>query len=370
MSKANGKLEWHLRREEAAKAREALRAYDAAHANDGAQAVPKAQAVQKAQPYTLLSDLQTKPATYLWHPRISYGEITLIDGDPGSGKSSIILDLAARLTTGSAMPNGGEGAQGGVILLLGEDSIQKTVLPRLAAAGADLTRIATPDIPITIPDGLPIIKETARKVGAKLLVIDPLMSFLGPNAMIDQNVRKALTPLAELANKTGMAVVVVRHLTKGNGRHALYRGSGSIGIIAATRSALLVAKAPHDADLRVLAQTKNNLGPLAPCLLFEPVATETGMVRIEWRREFDCKIEDLLKNGAQKVDRLEKAKDFLLDVLAIGPVLQQDVRSKATEAGLAWRTVERAKEALGVESNRQGWGPGSKCYWSLHKNAS
>jgi hypothetical protein len=318
-----------------------------------------------AEQYTLLSEIKAKQAKALWHPRIPLGECTIIDGDPGTNKSSMVLDLAARLTVGAGMPDGGKAVKGGVVLLVGEDSIAKTVRPRLKAAGADLTRIAVLPTSTTIPDDLPVVKEAARKVKAKLFVIDPLLAFLGPNANVDQAVRKALTPLAEFADTTNMAVPMVRHLNKSGGLHALYRGSGSIGISAAVRSALLVAHAPHDADLRVLCRVKNTLGLKAPCLLFEPVTTKNGAVGIEWRGACHYKPEDLLKNADGKADRLEEAKDYLLDLLAKDAVEQQMVKVKAKEAGLAWRTVERAKEVLGVKSSRKGWGPGSRCYWSL-----
>lgn len=328
--------------------------------------------------FTLLSEIEPKRAQALWSPRIYLGEITIIDGDPCTNKSSMVLDLAARLSAGAEMPDGGKAVKGGVVLLIGEDSISKTVIPRLKAAGADLSRIVTLPSSLTLPDKLQDVKEAAQHVKARLVVIDPLMPFLGPNASFDQAVRKALTPLAKFAEKMETAVVMVRHLNKSGGRHALYRGSGSIGIIAAMRSALLVAKAPHDHDLRVLCHTKNNLGPQAPSLLFEPIATSEsslpdeswtgeGTVRIEWRGVCEYKPEDLLAKVNGQADRLEAAKDFLLDLLVDGPVEQWVVKDKATEAGLAYRTVERAKEFLGVRSRRKGWGPGSKCFWKLSK---
>jgi RecA-family ATPase len=319
-----------------------------------------------AKQYTLLSEVKPKQAKALWHPWIHLRACTLIDGDPGTNKSILALDIAARVSVGAKMPDGGEAVKGGVVLLVGEDSIRETVRPRLEAAGADLTRIAALPTSTTIPDDLPLVKEAAREVEAKLFVIDPLMAFLGVNAHVDQAVRKALTPLADFADATNVAVLMVRHLTKGGGRHALYRGSGSIGISAAARSAILVAHALHDAGLRVLCHVKNSLGLKAPCLLFEPV-TKDGVVGIKWRGACEYKAEDLLKNADGKADRLEEAKDFLLDLLAKGAVKQQTVEVKAKEAGLAWRTVERAKEGLGVESSRKGWGPGSECYWNLPK---
>lgn len=126
------------------------------------------------------------------------------------------------------------------------------------------------------------IEQALAKTEAKLLLIDPLMAFLGCDANGDQKVRRALTPLKAIADRTNCAVVMVRHLTKRGGTHSLYRGSGSIGIVAATRSALLIGKSPDEPNFRVLCHTKSNLGPLAPSLLFEPVDAD-GRVTIEWR---------------------------------------------------------------------------------------
>jgi hypothetical protein len=196
-------------------------------------------------------------------------------------------------------------------------------------------------------------------------VIDPIMAFLGVDANGDQKVRGALTPLKSFAEESGVAVVLVRHLTKRGGVHALYRGAGSVGIIAATRSALLVGKAPDEPNLRVLCHTKSNLGPLAPSLLFEPVSTPEGIVRIEWRGESDYGTEDLLSPPQPNEGRLAKAMRFLSELLAKAPVPQHVIKLKAIQAGLAYRTVERAKESLGITSERRGWGPGSTCYWAM-----
>jgi phage N-6-adenine-methyltransferase len=312
-----------------------------------------------------LSELSPEATEWLWHLRIPKGELTVVDGDPSVNKSSVLLDITARVSTGRAMPDGTDGTLGGVLLLLGEDSLRKTVLQRLQAAGADLSRIAAPDRLVTVPDDLSLVEGWACEIRASLLLIDPLMAFLDCAANSDQKVRRALTPLREFAERTGVAVVMVRHLTKRGGRHALYRGGGSIGIIAATRSALLVGKAPNDPDLRVLCQPKTNLGPNAPSLLFEPVPGANGVVQIAWRGECDYTPEEVLGPQTPGTNRLAEAMTFLTDVLADAPRCQQEVKEKALDAGLAYRTVERAKEVLGVLSERRGFGPGSVCFWRL-----
>ena len=319
---------------------------------------------KKTPAYKLMSEIEPQPVEWLWKPRIALGEITVVDGDPGTNKSSFTMDMAARVSTGKSMPDTSETVQGGVLLLAAEDSIRKTLPLRLIAAGANMTKVAVFEEAISLPGDMATLREAVFKLGAKLVVCDPFSAFLGGNACSDQSVRQALMPLKNLAEQSNAAVVMVRHLTKSGGKHALYRALGSIGIVAAVRSALLVAKDPQDENLRVMCHYKNNLGPLASSLLFEPVA-EGGAVKIEWRGECDYKPEDLLgtKSGDKKRVAAQK---FLVDCLANGPVEQAILKAKAQSGGFAWRTVERAREDLGIRSRRRGWGPGSKWLWTLN----
>jgi hypothetical protein len=251
--------------------------------------------------------------------------------------------------------------------MVAEDSIRKTVHARLTAAGAEMSKVAVIEDPVTIPDedDLAVIEQTIIQVGARLLVIDPLMAFLVRYAGMEQAVRDALNKIKAMAERTNTAVVAVRHLSKNGGKNSLYRGMGSIGIIAVSRSGLLLAKDPEDKNLRVLCQHKNNLGPLAPSLLFEPMSSDNGSVCIEWRGSCDYEAADLLKGGKHGEKRLNEAMQLLSELLAKGPVAVNDIRAKAITQGLALRTLERAKEILGLRSDREGWGPGSKCFWSL-----
>jgi len=311
-----------------------------------------------------LSEIEAKETEWLCKQRIPLGELTVLDGDPCSNKSSVLLDLAARVSTGRGIGDETSGVEGGVLLLLGEDSIPKTVLRRLEVAEADLTRIAVLDQPILLPRNNRELEEAVCQIKAKLIIIDPLMAFLAADSNSDQKVRIALSPLAAIAEHTNAAIVMVRHLNKGGGRHSLYRGSGSIGIIAATRSGLMIGKSPDDPNLRVLCHVKNNLGRLAPSLLFEPVDVD-GVPQIEWRGECDYTADDLLASPKKNEGRLAEAMAILTELLAQGPVEQKTVKQRAVVDGMAYRTVERAKELLGVISEREGWGPGSRCLWRL-----
>ncbi len=311
------------------------------------------------------SKVQAKKTEWFWYPRIPLGELSMLEGDPGFNKSSIATDLTARVTTGMQMPDGTPGVEGGVVLCLAEDSWEKTVRPRLDVAGADLHRVMFVEN-FTIPRDEEVIAKAVGKTNAKLVVIDPLNAFLTADANSDQKVRQALIPIYQMAKELNVAVLMVRHLVKRGGRNALYLGLGSIGIIAAARSALLVRQYPDDEDLRVLCHSKTNLGPYAPSLLYEPV-DRNGVVGIEWRGESDYKAEDLL--GQTRESRLLEAITFLSALLASGPVPQGTVKAKAVSAGLAWRTVERAKEVLGVVAERKGWGVGSQSIWRTPPSA-
>ncbi len=310
-----------------------------------------------------LSSVPPEPTTWLWHHRIPLGELTLWEGDPADNKGSSLIDLAARVSTGRTMPDGTQGVLGGVLLLQTEDSLGKTIRKRLDVAGADVHKVQAIDGEVTLPGSHEEIELAIRAIDARLVIIDPLMSFLAPDANADQKVRKALGPLKKIAERTNSAIVMVRHLVKRAGKSAMYRGSGSIGIIAAARSAFLVARFPADPAFRVLCHVKSNLAPFAPSLLFEPVDID-GEVAIEWRGETDLSADDVL-SSATAGDRLGAAMAFLAEALHEGPLPQKEIRLRAITSRVALRTLERAKEMSGVISARKGFGPGSVCFWHL-----
>jgi RecA-family ATPase len=201
-----------------------------------------------------MANVLPERVNWLWPGRIPYGKLTVLDGDPGQGKSTVTTDLAARVSTGSPLPTGERPRRGAVLLLSAEDGAADTLRPRLEAAGADLTRVhlldhvATGDgpRPPELPTDLPAIREVIKRERIALVVVDPLMAFLAEtvNTRIDHAVRRALHPLKELAEHTGAGVLVVRHLNKSGEGSALYRGGGSIGIIGAARSGMMVGTDP------------------------------------------------------------------------------------------------------------------------------
>jgi hypothetical protein len=326
---------------------------------------------------TLMSDVAPEMLVWLWAGRIPLGKLTILDGDPDLGKSTLTLDLAARVTRNWKMPDDTPGVDGGVILLTAEDAAGDTIRPRLDAAGADPARVMILD---RIPDGnatrLPILpndisylRDAIRSMRAKLVVVDPIMAFLAGevNSHRDQDVRRALAPLAKLAEEEGCAIVVVRHLNKGDAVNPLHRGGGSIGIIGAARSGLLVTADPDNPDRRVLASTKCNLAKRPPSLAFDLSLASNGSIRVGWIGPSEHTADALLSapRGEEERGKVEEAVDWLRQFLTGGRQLKADVRTAAIRLGITDITLRRARERLGIKIEREGFGPGLKFYWAL-----
>src|SRR6266700_2936350 len=259
----------------------------------------------------LLSQVETQPVHWLWHKHLPLGKITLLDGDPGMGKSLLALDLAARVSSGLPMTDGTPGQQGGVILIAPEDGAGDTLRPRLQAAGGDPSRVlllttvpgfdthkmALVDRPFSLSHDLELLERAIERTNARLVVLDPLMALLGGSidSCRDQQIREVFTPLAHLAERTGCAILLIRHLTKGTSHNALYRGVGSIGILAAARTSLLVAPDPSDETRRILATTKNNLSQPAPNLSYQIGANPAGIPFLHWLGENHQPVSALLR---------------------------------------------------------------------------
>src|SRR5207244_2155617 len=207
--------------------------------------------------------------------------------------STLLLDLAARVTRGLPMPDGAPGRKGGVTLLTAEDSLADTVRPRLEAAGAEADRVRAfsavgeadgGNRPPVIPRDLEVLRQVLTECDSRLLIIDPFLAYLGGSvdSCSDQDIRRCLHRLAELAETTQCAVVLLRHLTKLSGGRALYRGAGSIGIIGAARTGLLVARDPDNDKHRVLACTKSNLTDIPAALRFSLEQAGQRVCRVNW----------------------------------------------------------------------------------------
>lgn len=335
-----------------------------------------------------LSDVEPETVRWLWPGRIPLGKLTILDGDPGLGKSTLTLDLAARISRGEPMPDGEDPSPDGprgTVLLTAEDGLADTIRPRLDAAGADPEHVAAlRTVAPAEEDGqarLPTVNDTediraaVRTVDAALVVVDPLVAYLGGdvNSHRDQDVRKALAGLTELAEEEEVAVLAIRHLNKSGGSNPLYRGGGSIGLVAAARVGLLVAADPEDPEeeRRVLAPTKANLSEEPPALAFH-LETVDSAVRIVWDGETGQTARDLLDRPSdEQRTKAEEAQRWLRGELADGPRPVKDLKREVGSLGFSWRTVESAKNRLDVKASREG-GVGSegRWVWKLTKTAN
>lgn len=325
-----------------------------------------------------LSEVEAERVSWLWPRRIPFEKITIIDGDPGLGKSTLALDIAARLTSGRAFPDGAECERAGVVILSAEDGLADTIRPRLDAAGADLDRVIALT-GIRTAEGVEDFPSLSRNVGqiesavrdsrAGLVIVDPLMAYIGGpevNSYRDQDVRRVLAPLAGMAEKTRAAVLLIRHLNKRAEGRALYRGGGSIGISGAARSVLLLGRDPDEEGRLVLAGVKSNLSPAPESLGLRLEGCETGAVRIAWLGGVEVTA-DRLVAAAQEGDKERGARaeaaDWLAYFLANGPRPAAELFREAGKAGHSQVTIRRASESLRVEKRKNGFHGGWE--WAL-----
>jgi AAA domain len=331
----------------------------------------------------LVADVDRELVRWLWPGRIPLGKLVVLDGDPGTGKSTLTLTIAAKVTTGSPFPDGARPERADVILLNAEDDIGDTIRPRLEAAGADLARCwVLPDVqpdpdrpprPPELPADVDAIEGMVKDKQAALVIIDPLMAFLAGqvDSHRDQDVRRVLASLTYMAGRTGAAVVVVRHMNKGQGS-ALYRGSGSIGIVGAARAGLLVAPDPDDDNRRVLAMTKSNLAKMPDALAYRLVDDERyNCARVVWDGASRHTAADLVRPPVDEdqAPALAEAVRVLKEILSDGPLAAGNVKKMAAQAGVKERTLDRARQVLGVTARRRGFGQGGHYEWSMPTDA-
>jgi putative DNA primase/helicase len=325
---------------------------------------------------TCLADVQPEPVTWLWPGRLAAGKLALLVGDPGLGKSWITLDIAARVSAGRSWPDAAPAAApADVLLLSAEDGLADTIRPRLDALGADLKRIhhlamlraGEHERAIQLADTAALERAIAE-TGARVLTIDPMSAYLGnTDSHRDAEVRGLIAPLAALAERTGVAILGVMHLSKGTQRPALYRAIGSIAFAAAARIVLAVAADPEHDDRRIVAPIKSNLSA-PPAALAYTLADG----RLGWEPDpvSDVDVDVLLSGPALDKAERREADAWLRDRLADGPAQSKEIQNAAREAGLAWRTIERAKRRLGIEAELVGYGTAGRWYWRLAETAT
>lgn len=308
------------------------------------------------------SSITAKKIEWLWYPYIPYGRITIVQGDPGEGKTTLALNIAALLSTGQSMPDSEiQMPPYSIIYQSTEDGLADTVKPRLIGAGADCSRIAFIDDVIeslTLDDAR--IEHAILQAEARLLILDPLQSFIGKDVDLHRanDVRPLMRGLANVAERTNCAIMVIGHMNKSVGAKGLYRGLGSIDITAAARSVLLVGRLRDEPTIRVMTQIKNNLAPEGKAIAFE--LNEIDGFR--WIGQYDVTVDDIL-NGEKPVEESKRiqAQTIIEEMLFENQCPCTKIYAACLEHGIGKRTVDAAKQLLGVKSLKQpdGW------YWSL-----
>lgn len=351
---------------------------------DGANA-PKRETESRIA-YRRASDVQAKPIRWLWPGRIARGKVSMLAGNPGLGKSQVSLSMAAIVSRGGIWPVDRSRCEAGnVVILSAEDDAADTIRPRLEAAGADLSRIFILEAVVDSyrADGgenlrafnlkvdLGRLGEMLDQIGdVALIVIDPVTAYLGEtDSHKNAEIRALLSPLSDIAGKHGAAVVCVSHLNKAQGGEALMRVTGSLAFVAAARSAWLVAKDPENDSRRLFLPLKNNIGNDQSGLAFAVQSTQVqsaaGAIEtscVAWETEAVTLTADqamAMQGDPEEKTALDDAREFLLGLLADGPVPAGQIRKDSEGAGFSWRTIQRAADRLGLDRKksemRGGW---------------
>ena len=295
-----------------------------------------------------MSDVELTPVEWLWKPYLPFGKLSVLQGNPGEGKTYFAMHLAAACTNGKLLPNMERMEPFNVIYQTAEDGLGDTVKPRLIEAGADLDRVLViddSDVQLTLSDER--IEKAIIENNARLVIIDPIQAYLGADADMNRanEVRPIFMRLGQVAQRTGCAILLIGHLNKAAGMQSLQRGLGSIDIAAAVRSVMFIGKLKHDPTMRILTHEKSSLAPPGVSLAFS-LGDEGGF---RWVGEYDITADEMLSGiEPQRETKTQQAKDLICALLARGKqVLSEDIDKAALERGIPGRTVRDAKRELG-----------------------
>jgi len=307
-----------------------------------------------------MNEVEAQTISWLWYPYIPFGKITVIQGDPGDGKTTAVLAIAAAVTMGAALPESSKTAEPmNVIFQTAEDGLGDTVKPRLVQSSADCGRVIVIDESekeLSLSDFR--IEQAIELTGAKLFILDPLQAYIGSDVDMHRanEIRPVLKRISAVAEKTGCAIVVIGHLNKG-GSKSQYRGLGSIDIQAAARSVLTVGRIKGSQYMRAFAHGKSNLAPEGVSIAFE-LDPESGF---RWIGAHSVTIDELLSGKYDRETAAERAYEFLITELTDIVISANDIFDMASERDISGRTLKRAKTAAGVRSFKKD----NKWFWTI-----
>lgn len=317
-----------------------------------------------------MEQVEVEKIDWLLYPFIPFGKVTIVQGDPGEGKTTMVLQIIAKLTKGeTVLPSGSDEPAleektmdlepVNVIYQTAEDGLGDTIKPRLLSAGADCSRVMViddNDQALTMMDAR--LEEAIIKTKARLVVLDPIQGFLG--AAVDMHRANEIRPLmkrvAVLAEKYHCAIILIGHMNKNSNGKSSYRGLGSIDFQAAARSVLIVGRIKDEPEIRVVCHVKSSLAPEGKSIAFR-LDKDTGF---EWIEEYDISADDLL-SGDNRGQKIHEAKEFLKEILVSGSVAQTKVAEEAESRGIKKKTLWNAKKELEIESVKIG----NQWFWML-----
>ena len=308
------------------------------------------------------ANIEPKEVEWLWYPYIPYGKLTLIQGDPGEGKSTFVLQLISILTNGGELPDGTTMSDCQIVIYqCAEDSKEDTIRPRLIMAGADCERVVfipDQDEVLTLADAR--IERAIIDSKARLLVLDPIQAFLPQDVDMQSAaaMRGLMRNLAEIADRNSCAIILIGHMNKSTGGKKLYRGLGSIDIAAIARSILLISRDEDSPEIRYMVPIKSSLAPEGPAIGFS-LTEEHGF---QWIGTCDFPpaiVEEELSLSSKK----ERAKECLRLLLAEDDIPSVEILKQMKEMNISPRTVRTAQKELGVMAYRKE----NDWYWHIDK---
>ena len=311
----------------------------------------------------LYSEIDKKEVQWLWYPYIAEGKVTLLQGDPGEGKSSLMINLISLLTKGKALPGEKEdGRKRTVIYQAAEDDPADTVRPRIEAAGGDPGMIGFIDEgeePLTLDD--PRIESAIRELNASLFVIDPIQAFIeqGSDMTSAVKMRQIMRHLAGTAQRTGCAVVLIGHMSKTTRSNNLYRGLGSIDIAAQARSILMVVRDREVAGLRYMLHIKSSLAPSGNPIGFS-FDKNKGFV---WQKPDTVCSEPAIGIKRQTELKIDMSISLLQELLEEEDLPSNSIYGHMAAAGISRRTVKEAKKHIPIDVYKKG----NVWYWHLNQ---
>jgi predicted ATP-dependent serine protease len=299
-----------------------------------------------------MSDIEAKEVEWLWYPFIPYGKLTIIQGDPGDGKTTMVLNIAAAVSRGEGFDEGMNITEPmNVIYQTAEDGLADTVKPRLEQARADCSRVLVIDETnkaLSMLDKR--VEEALDKTGARLLIMDPIQAYLGGSMDMNRanEAREMTKHLATIAEQRNSAIILIGHMNKAGGCKAAYRGMGSIDFFAVARSVLLVGRVIGKDNYRAMVQIKNNLAPFG-----HPKAFELSEDGFEWIGDYEISVDDVLGGYAPKESKLDQAKQLLRDLSEDkDSVSSNELIEIAKAEGISKRTMDNARKEMGLKSQK------------------